>query len=151
MEPASNPNMFDLQIDQSGLNFLGETARWTKFLSILGFIFCGLMALGALFLGSYMSGMMSNLYGTTGMFGGAFFTIIYLLVALLLFFPTLYLYNFSSRMSKALRGNDQVSLTESFKNLKSYFKFHGVLAIIGISLYGLIIIAAVIGAMVGHR
>ena len=151
MEPSSNPNMFDLQIDQPGLNFLGEAARWTRFLSILGFILCGLTALGALFLGSYMSGMMSTLYGTTGIFGGAFFTVVYLLVALLLFFPTLYLFNFSSKIRKALAGNDQVLLTESFKNLKSFFKFHGVMAIIVISLYALVIIAAVIGAMVGHR
>ena len=151
MEPTSNPNIFDLQIDQSGLNFLGETARWTRFLSILGFILCGLTALGALFLGSYMSGMMSNLYGTTGVFSGVFFTILYLLGALLLFFPTLYLFNFSSKIRRALAANDQVLLTESFKNLKSFFKFHGVLAIISISLYALIIIAAVIGAMVGRR
>jgi hypothetical protein len=151
MEQSSNPSMFDLQIDQSGLNFLNEAARWTRFLSILGFIFCGLLALIALFGGSYLAGMMSGVSGSGIAFSGIFVTIFYLLLDLLLFFPTLYLFNFSSKMRKAQRNNDQLTLTDSFKNLKSYFKFHGILAIIIVAFYFLAIVAAVIGAMVGHR
>ncbi len=151
MEQSSNPSMFDLQIDQSGLNFLNEAARWTRFLSILGFIFCGLLALIALFGGSYLAGMMSGVSGSGIAFSGVFVTIFYLLLDLLLFFPTLYLFNFSSKMRKAQRNNDQLTLTDSFKNLKSYFKFHGILAIIIVAFYFLAIVAAVIGAMVGHR
>ena len=151
MEQSSNPSMFDLQIDQSGLNFLNEAARWTRFLSILGFIFCGLLALIAFFGGSYLAGMMSGVSGSGIAFSGIFVTIFYLLLDLLLFFPTLYLFNFSSKMRKAQRNNDQLTLTDSFKNLKSYFKFHGILAIIIVAFYFLAIVAAVIGAMVGHR
>ena len=68
-----------------------------------------------------------------------------------LFFPAYYLFNFSSKMRRALRNNDQLVLTDSLKNLKSYFKFYGILGYSFTFFIILAIIAAVIGAMVGHR
>ena len=76
----------------------------------------------------------------------------FLLGALILFFPTYYLFSFSSKMRRALRNNEQAVLTESFKNLKSFFKFYGILVIIVLSVYTLALIAAIVGAMLGtHR
>ena len=54
-------------------------------------------------------------------------------------------------MRKALRNNDQMVLTDALKNLKSFFKFYGILAIIVLSLYGVAILAAVVGGLAGHR
>ena len=151
MEQPANSNLFDIQIDQQILIYLNETARWTRFLSILGFIFCGLIALASITLGSYFSGLMANAYGGASVLGGAFFTVIYLLCALFLFFPTLFLYRFSLKIRKAVSSNDQVQMTDAFKNLKSYFKFHGIVAIVVLSFYALVIVAALIGVMVGSR
>jgi len=151
MEQPKDDLLIDLQIDRQSIGFLGETARWARFLAILGFILCGILVILAFFLGSYFAGVMSSMYGGAGIFGGAFFTAFYLATALLLFFPTLFLYNFSTKMRNAIRNNNQQVLSDSFKNLKSYFKFHGILAIIILSVYALALVAAVIGAMVGHR
>jgi hypothetical protein len=68
-----------------------------------------------------------------------------------MFFPALFLFNFSTKMRRALGNNDQPVMVESLKNLKSYFKYYGILAIIGLSFYALVILAAIIGVMVGHR
>ena len=46
-----NQNLFELQLDQPSAAYLGEAAKWAKFLAIIGFIFCGLMILAALFMG----------------------------------------------------------------------------------------------------
>jgi hypothetical protein len=154
MEQPANSNLFDLQLDQTSINYLNEASRWSRFLSILGFIYCGLMLLGGVFVGS----IMSRLPGINGdnsamqMMSSGVFGFIFFCGALIMFFPTLFLYNFSTKIRKAFRNNDQSVLSESFKNLKSFFKFYGIIAIIGLSFYALAIVAAIIGAMVGsHR
>jgi hypothetical protein len=144
-------DLFELQLDQPALNYLNESARWARFLSIMGFIFCGLMLITGIFFGSVLSGMMSAMNNETAMMGGGFLSFIYIFCALIIFFPSLYLFNFSTKMRRAFRNNDQQVLNDSLKNLKSFFKFYGIFTIIILSFYALVIIAAVIGAMIGHR
>ena len=148
-------NLFDLHLDQQSVNYLSETARWSRLLAIIGFIYCGLMAIIGLFFGSMMTRMMSGMSGPDSGFtgiGGAFLSFSVILMALILFFPAYYLFSFSSKMRRAIRNNDQSILTDSLKNLKSFFKFNGVFVIIFLSIYVLLLISAVIGAMVGiHR
>jgi Family of unknown function (DUF5362) len=143
----SNQNLFDLQIDHQTNSFLSEAAKWGKFLAIMGFIFCGIMAIAALFAGRSMASMMPGLStteGTTAVIGG-FVTVFYLIFALIYFFPCLYLFNFSSKMQVALRSNQQDLLNTSFRNLKSCFKFMGILTIVILSFWILAIII-IIGA-----
>jgi hypothetical protein len=147
-------NMFDLQLDQQSVIYLSETARWTRLLSIIGFIYCGLLVIAGLFFGSIMAKMMTGMSGDGGVpaMGSGFFGFFFLVGALILFFPAYYLFSFSSKMRRALRNNEQAVLTESFKNLKSFFKFYGILVIIVLSVYALALIAAIVGAMLGtHR
>ncbi|MDP4131942.1 MAG: DUF5362 family protein [Bacteroidota bacterium] len=149
MEQSTPANLFDLQLDQQAGSYLGEAARWARFLSILGFILCGLMVLMGAFLGSRIADSLSNMGGSS-MLGGGFFSMIYVLIALIYFFPCLYLFHFGTKMRTALTNNDQETLSASLKNLKSCFKFFGVLAIIVLSLYALAIIALIIGGVAGH-
>jgi heme/copper-type cytochrome/quinol oxidase subunit 2 len=153
MEQPSNTSLFDLHLDQSSIDYLNETARWSRLLSIIGFIYCGFMVIIGLFFGSMMSRLMSGMGGETAMpaMSGVFFSFFFILMSLILFFPSYYLFNFSSKMRRAIRNNEQDSLTDSLKNLKSFFKFYGIVVIIVLSFYALVIIATVIGAMVGSR
>jgi Family of unknown function (DUF5362) len=153
MEQPSN--LFELQIDQASQNYLSESARWARFLSIMGFIACGLMVLGGLLFGSLFSSMMKNAEPETTAVAGGLFSSLYaasaILGAVLIFFPSLYLFRFSSKMRLATNNNDQSALTDSIKNLKSFFKFYGVVTIVILSIYALAIVAGVIGAMVGRH
>lgn len=120
--------------------YLKETAKWSKFLSIVGFVMVGIMVIAGLIMGTVGASAFSALgpdAGPMGMLGGGMFMVIYLLLALLYFFPTLYLYRFSSKMQTALNSDSQNDLTESFKNLKSVFKFWGIFTAIFIGLYAL--------------
>ena len=141
MEQNTSGNLFDLQVDQPTSAFLGEAAKWAKFLAIVGFIFCGLMVLTGLFAGSIMSAFMSS----AGVEGGAvslvFFAIMFMGAALIYFFPCLFLFNFATKMQLAIRNNDQQQLINSSKNLKSLFKFLGILTVIFLVLWILGIIA----------
>jgi hypothetical protein len=145
-QTPTSSNLFDLQMDQQACSYLGEAARWARFLSILGFVMCGILALVGLFMGSFMSKTFNGNLGNGYFFGGPFITIIYLIIALLYFFPCLYLFHFGSKLRGALRNNDQEMLSGSFKNLKSCFKFFGILAIIALGFYAIALIAGIFGA-----
>jgi hypothetical protein len=139
-------NLFELHIDHQSGAYLRETAKWGKFLAIVGFIMCALVVLIGIFAGSIMAaafGQMGGAY-STGMGAGA--AIVYILIALLYFFPCLYLYRFATRMQVALQNNDQSNLSAAFMNLKSCFKFLGILTIIVLAFYALALIFVVLGA-----
>ncbi len=138
----------DLQITPSVQNFLNESAKWGKFLAITGFIFCGFMAVLAFFIPALIMNlppyntMPGNL--STGIATGM--TILYVVLALLLFFPCFYLYKFSVKMRESLNGVSQEHFEDSLKNLKSLFKFYGIFVIIMLSVYALVFVIAMIGA-----
>ncbi|HET9056160.1 MAG TPA: DUF5362 family protein [Chitinophagaceae bacterium] len=143
MEQQRENSLLDLQLDPTSQSYLSEASRWGKFLAIVGFIFCGLLALSAFFVGAIFSSFSSQL-GTN--FGGGIITVVYLLMAVLYFFPCYYLYNFSVKMQTALRVNDQQSLQASFSNLKSFYKFWGILTIVMLAFYLIALVIAIIAA-----
>ena len=150
MEQNITPNNFALQVDNGNIPYLAEAAKWAKFLAILGFIVCALIILVALFAGTFISTMFTQLEPqssiTSAPISGTVVIIYYVLIALLYFFPCLYLFNFASKMQAAIRNNDQVYLNNSFKNLKSWFKFCGILAVIGLCIIAIGIIFAIVFA-----
>ena len=152
MDQNQSPSIFGLGVDPESKAHLAEVARWARFLAIVGFVMCGLIVLAGFFAGSLMSSMTSRY--PTG-FGRAYrmnssmstmISVLYILFAILYFFPCLYLFRFANFMKAAIASEDQENLNKSFLNLKAMFKFVGILTIIIISLYVLAIIFAVIGA-----
>jgi hypothetical protein len=138
--PTTSNQAPELIIDLPIRTFLAETSRWGKFIAILGFISSGLIALIAVFL------MITPSIGLTARFTASFGWIIgpvYLLMALLYFFPSRYLYIFSSNINTALFSNDQDALSTGFENLKSNFKFWGILLIVMIGFYVLAIVGSI--------
>lgn len=134
-------------------SFLKETAKWGYFLSILGFVFIGIMVLFAIFMGAFLSKLgsmggssMGNPISVMGNMGG-FMAVIYLIIALIYFFPVYYLFLFSSKAKAAFRNNDNELLNESFQYLKSHYKFIGIMALIMVSFYGIFFFFAFIIGM----
>lgn len=122
-----------LHLSAAAKDYLRETSKWAKFLSILGFIAIGLMIVGAISMGSLM--------GNRSYMGDASIVVmVYFVMAALYFFPVYYLYRFSSDMSLALDVGNTRALTSAFESLKSHYKFIGILAIITIACYILMIL-----------
>jgi hypothetical protein len=135
-----NTDLFRLQIDETAISYLSETAKWAKFLSIVGFVFCGLFVLLGIFMGTTMSTVFATSHMGTN--SGVVFSVVYVFIAALYFFPCLYMIKFSRFMQVAIKAGDPVQLNEGLKNLKSCFKFMGIFTIILLSLYLLGIVAA---------
>ena len=138
---------YDLQLSPSSQSFLSETAKWGKFISIIGFIGCGFILIIAFFVPSIYSSLATMQGIPSQVIAGSTIgiTIVYILMSLLLFFPSLFLYRFSTKMKLALSTVSQENFDESFKNLKSMFKFYGILTIVMLSIYALIFIFILIG------
>lgn len=133
-----------LNISESMKRYLLIAAKWARFLAIVGFIFLGLFVLAALALITGMSlvadfaeaGIPFRLMG-----------FIYLSIAVLYFFPTLYLYRFGEEVKEGFTLNDASIVTSGIGNLKSMFKFMGITMIVILAIYALIIVFAIPAAI----
>lgn len=132
--PQANSNQ---SLSDSDLSLLFEAGWWAKFLGIIGFIFTGFLALMSLLL-ILMGSAMSNMAGTNGIFALMGFTtigIIYLGFTAVWFFLILYMYRFGAKARNAVRQGSMETMSESFKNLRNYFRLSGWITIIGLVLY----------------
>ena len=151
MEENILPNTLGLQIDNGNIPYLTEAAKWGKFLAVIGFIMCALLIITGLLAGSFFASSLAQVdreLGAMSTLSTTFVSIWFILIALLYFFPSLYLFNFASKMRIALLHDDQVSLNTAFKNLKSCLKFWGVLFIIVLCFYAIIILFGIFASLV---
>ncbi|MCD6017432.1 MAG: hypothetical protein K0S53_553 [Bacteroidetes bacterium] len=140
--PAINPSV--ILTDQIKKHLI-ETSKWSKFLSILGFIGLGLMVLGAIVIlvvgvsfGSYMGG------GASGALGASMIALLYLVMAIVYFFPCYYLFKSSTGIQNGIYSNNQELLNSGFESLKSHYKFIGIMMIVILSMYVLIMVFALL-------
>lgn len=144
-ESMENPN--GLELNHYSVVYLRETRKWAKFLAILLFIGAGFMVLVGLF-GLTMGSVMNNTaMGMNPLLnGGPIFMVMFIALALLYLIPAYYLIQFSNYMKRALQSQDNRTLELAFKNLKSHYKFIGILAIIMIGFYLIgFLVAGIVG------
>jgi|TARA_B110001469_G_C9496654_1_gene248225 hypothetical protein len=140
LNPTSN------LITENAIKFLSETVKWSKFLSVLGFIMVGFMVIAALFMGT----MIANL-GGVGMKDGSMsdgvITVLYLILAAIYFFPVYYLFKFSQNLKEAISNESADSYEKAFEYQKSQYKFAGIMAIIVLSIYVIVFLVAIVGGL----
>ena len=137
-----------LSISKTSVSYLTETGKWSKFLSIIGFVFTGLVVLIGIFAGSIMPSMTEGQMRHMPFGPGIIFGVVYIGMGLLYFFPTLYLFRFSQKLKIALSNKDNDALDTAFSNQKSLYKFYGIIMILVISLYVLIGLFALLAVFI---
>jgi hypothetical protein len=132
-------SLFGMGIDPVSKLHLAEAARWARFLSIIGFVICALILCFGIFAGSILSVFTSRYTGASatdvGSTFGPVFIVMYAIIAVIYFFPCLFLFRFAGLMKSALASNDQNTLNGSFQNLKKLFRYVGILTIIALAFY----------------
>lgn len=118
-------------------DYLLETSKWGKLLAIVGYVGIGLLILAgiAVMVGFSIFKSISDINFPMGALG-----LVYVLIAVLYFFPVNYLYRFSVQVKQGLNLNNEQSVVSGFGNLKSLFKFMGIFTIVILSIYGLMLI-----------
>jgi hypothetical protein len=125
-----------------------KSAPWQRFVGIMAFVFAGLIALVGLL---FMVGVpfIASSFGSAGIGAGMsiFLGIIYMAMGLIYFFPGLYLV----RSGKSLKGYQETEsaneLAASFVSISKFWKFVGVLAIIGAAGMALSIVIMIIAGI----
>jgi hypothetical protein len=130
-----NSSLFSMAIDPITKEHLSETAKWARFLAIVGFI--ALVLITAF--GIYTSIVLSRFEDMYGYERRGFNNVLglgsaitYLLVFLIYVFPVVFMFRFAGKMNQALESHDQGALNVSFQNLKVCFRYLGIVTIIGI-------------------
>jgi len=137
-------------LTDDSVSFLKEGAKWAKFLAIMGFIGVGFMFMGGFYMGFFMSNL-SGMYGNTLNYPPGFWWImafVYWVLAAIYIAPVYYLFQFSDKMISAINSLNNQKLNDSFKYLKSHYKFLGIMTIVILSLYALFIVIAIIAVIV---
>lgn len=137
----------ELRIGSDAARYLMETAKWGRFLAIMGFVFCGLMVVAGiamtLFLGAFST------EDEKMPFNMAWMGLIYVGFALIFLFPSLYLFRFGTHISRSLHAMEQSTFDSGLQNLKSTFKFMGLYTIIALGIYVLILVGMAVGGLIG--
>lgn len=148
----TNQNLFSLNIDPVTKTHLAVTARWAKFLAVLGMIVLALGLIVALMGATLFTTFFgvpttSTDPGTETIVSTARVTMVVsaLIGSAIVFFPLLYLLRFANSMRRAIAANDQKGLNTAFEHLRSHFRYLGIVAIIFLVLYGFIIAMGIMG------
>lgn len=138
---TSNTTDDVLVLDTFAKSYLEESAKWGKFIAIVGFVFIGLAVVGIFMV---LAGGLGHI-GGVGALGAMM--LVYLVFLGFMVLPFVYLYNFAQKTKIALRDNHQGYLRDALENHKSLFKFYGILTIISIVFYGIAIISSIVGGL----
>lgn len=152
METQMNTTLSEnkLVFSEEILKNLNTTQKWAKFLAILGFIGVGIMFIAGIVV-TLMGGALGFLAEATPspmVFGSL--GLVYVALAVLYFFPLLYLWRFASNVKNTIVYNAQNFAEKAFFNLMAHYRFVGILMIILISLYLLIFVGIIIFSMASY-
>jgi hypothetical protein len=142
MHTTSEENRMEL--GPEALNHLNATRKWTMFLSVLGFIFLGLLIVAGIATNTFLSAFKTEEVNLG--IPESFLLILFIVISVIYFFPVFYLFRFSRSARDAVQNRDIKKMEKALKNLRIYFTYIGVMAIIVISIY-LLALAAGISSM----
>lgn len=126
-----------------------QSAKWAKIIAIVGFIMVGFMVLISLFM--FASALMnsSSDFGFYGGFGLSILSFIYFPMALMYYFPIKYLFDYATKVNKALVSLNEFDVLDAFKSLTKHYKLVCIYIFIFIALYGLLFLVVLIGGAAG--
>jgi len=145
-------------LTETMLGHLKEASPWLRFIGIVGYVCCGLIAASGIVTIAFMSTLASlweEAMSELGDFGSVFSAVFsgsigfnFLITAVLYFFPSRFIYNFGTKLRSYLQTGREQELELALKNNKSLWKFLGILLIITLSFIPLFIVGVIIATMV---
>ena len=135
----TDKNENSLRITPTSKDNLISTSRWANFIAIVGFVMLGIMVVI-----SISTFILTPLMGEFQDFQSIPFPLylvglIYLIYAVIGFFPYYFLYTFAKKVRKGLETGDQSIFDTGLLNLRRLALFVGVLMIIALSMLLLIV------------
>ncbi len=142
ISPHHTPNTITDRMIES----LEKTRPWVRLVSVLGFLSSALMGLGAILVLVFAT-MLPDM--DIGVAGAGAIAIIYFVMAVIYFIPSLFLSQYASQISALRAAEDRVPPLESALELqKSFWRYIGIFALVsvllGLAAAGFAIISAIL-------
>lgn len=138
-----NDSIFGFGLNNTAKDYLRSTAKWQKFLAWVNIVCLSIGILFCLFGSSFWLDRMGGFRG--GDFNYLqFIFIFYGIVLIIILIPNFYRLLFANKCIKAIESSDEEMLSDSFKSLKTYSTFWGILTIIFMAIYVLMILFLII-------
>jgi hypothetical protein len=132
MEQNEEKSLFEMNMDSTTQSHLLSISKWTKFISVTGFIIAGLVLLLLVAYGAEIIKQFSVLFSFgNGDLAGAFIAIV-LVVMLIFGFWLYFLFRASTLLKKGLQNRDTAQLADGFKAMRIYFVFSFVISTLSI-------------------
>jgi hypothetical protein len=135
METNQENSFLQMQLDHDGSHILRETARWSRFLSLVGLVGLGVGVLVVALAASALTAALSRYAPELAALGGlgtAVLVICALVGAALGGLVFYMLYRFSTLTRRGIDGQDQVMFAEGMRCLKIYFLINGIFGLLGL-------------------
>lgn len=132
----------ELKIVGKTKQILISAANWSIFISIAFLLLASLMLIAAIILASF-----SEIWESSRPFPSSYMILFYLLSAIFLAIPFIFLLRFALDLKKALNQGNQALINQSLNFLKRYFQFFGILIIVTLAIYiiGIVTVLAFAG------
>ncbi|MGC8824311.1 MAG: hypothetical protein ACP5PZ_06910 [Bacteroidales bacterium] len=123
-----------MELDEISISYLVAIHKWAYFFAILGFVGIAILLLIGI-LSKTILGIVNPELGAAATIMG----FIYVLLALIYFFPVIYLYRFARLTKKAIQQSNNLLMQEALLNFKKHYQFIGVVTISILVMYLVII------------
>ena len=141
-EETMTPATSGMTVSQGMKDDLLTTAKWMKFLCIIGCIGAAIMVIigiAMIALGSTIGGLAGSVGSTVG---GAFLGVLYLAMSALYIYPIIKGFQFASATKAACLSDNEAQLARGFASLSAMVKFFGILTIVILVFYVLALLGA---------
>ncbi|MDQ1139640.1 DUF5362 family protein [Pedobacter agri] len=130
-----------LVVTEDMRSYLYDITKWAKFLSVVGFVISVFIIVAAFSIPALVNSnpALATQMGQLGTSGATIITVIYFVMGLLLFYPSILLNRVANKGKQGVLFGDQENLNQAISNLKSLFKFWGIVTIAIIVFYFLMI------------
>jgi hypothetical protein len=142
----------DIRLTSTAEKFLVQTGPWARFMSVMTFISAGFivimgMVISILGVGLRTIPLGQGRLGAMGFVPNVVLGLIYILLGILYIAPGVFLWQFASAIRFLKTSRSQQALEDALRNQKSFWRYVGILAIIGLAVGALIFVSAIIAAI----
>ncbi len=128
-------NNLDIRVDNEVKNQFAEASKWSKFISILVFVFAGIMLLVGVLGSAFILEAFDKMNGGFSQYGNVSSALIIgavVVIVALVSVNYFFLYKFATKIKTAISTNDQLAMTEALSALKIFFIISAVISALSI-------------------
>lgn len=150
MESSVEPAVSVATLTPLAQQYLDQTRPWVRFLSVVAFVMAGFMLVvgGAMFAVGIFGSMAARSQGDIGPLGSAIgmslVSLLYMASAALYIAPGVFLHRYASAIRDLKATSNGAALEGALKHQKSFWRYVGILTVIGLIITVVIIVLAVV-------